>query len=74
MVSRNLSWPAGTGLARKRIDISTLMAAEMLGIKGVDNVVWLVSLMHYGLGSSDLEQKTLQTIDNPFSARLSPVS
>jgi hypothetical protein len=30
--------------------------------------------MHYDLGYFDLEQKTLQTIDNPFGTRLSPMS
>jgi hypothetical protein len=29
---------------------------------------------HYDLGYIDLEQKTLQTIDNPFGTRLSPMS
>jgi hypothetical protein len=35
---------------------------------------WLVSFMHYDLGYIDLEQRTLQTIDNPFGTRLSPMS
>ncbi len=30
--------------------------------------------MRYDLGYIDLAQKTLQTIDNPFGARLSPMS
>ena len=30
--------------------------------------------MHYDLGYIDLEQQTLQTLDNPFGARLSPMS
>jgi hypothetical protein len=30
--------------------------------------------MHYDLGYFDLEQKTLQPLDNPFSPRLSPMS
>ena len=30
--------------------------------------------MHYDLGYIDLEQRTLQTIDNPFGTRLSPMS
>jgi len=34
----------------------------------------LVSFMHYDLGYIDLEQRTLQTIDNPSGTRLSPVS
>ena len=30
--------------------------------------------MHYDLGYIDLEQKTLQPLDNPFGTRLSPIS
>jgi len=33
-----------------------------------------VRFMHYDLGYIDLEQRTLQTIDNPFGTRLSPMS
>jgi hypothetical protein len=36
--------------------------------------IWLDSLMHYDLGYFDLEQKTLQPLDNPFGTRLSPMS
>ncbi|MCY4597596.1 MAG: hypothetical protein OXC19_22700 [Bryobacterales bacterium] len=40
----------------------------------VNDAIWLVSFMHYDLGHIDLSQKTLQTIDNPFGPRLSPMS
>ena len=40
----------------------------------VEDGIWLVSFMHYDLGYIDLEQKTLQPIDNPFGTRLSPMS
>jgi len=30
--------------------------------------------MRYDLGHFDLEQKTLQPLDNPFGTRLSPMS
>ena len=59
---------------RKKINISTVLAGQRLGIKEVDDGIWLVSFMHYDLGYIDLEQKTLQTIDNPFGTRLSPMS
>ena len=59
---------------RKKINISTVMAGQRLGIKEVDDGIWLVSFMHYDLGYIDLEQRTLQTIDNPFGTRLSPMS
>ena len=59
---------------RKRIKISTVLAGQRLGIKEVDEGIWLVSFMHYDLGYFDLEQKTLQPLDNPFGPRLSPMS
>ena len=43
-------------------------------IEEVDDGIWLVSFMHYDLGYFDLEQKTLQPLDDPFGARLSPMS
>ncbi len=59
---------------RKKINLSTVLAGQKLGIKEVDDGIWLVSFMHYDLGYIDLEQRTLQTIDNPFGTRLSPMS
>ena len=59
---------------RKKINISIVLAGQKLGIKEVDEGIWLVSFMHYDLGYIDLEQRTLQTIDNPFGTRLSPMS
>ena len=59
---------------RKRINVSTVLAGQRLGIKEVDEGIWLVSFMSYDLGFVDLEQKTLQPLDNPFGPRLSPMS
>jgi hypothetical protein len=59
---------------RKRINVSTVLAGQRLGIKEVDEGVWIVSFMSYDLGFIDLEQKTLQPLDNPFGPRLSPMS
>ncbi len=61
-------------MARKKINISTVLAGQKLGIKEVDDGIWLISFMRYDLGYIDLEQRTLQTIDNPFGTRLSPMS
>jgi len=61
-------------LHRKKINISTVFAGQRLGIKEVDDGVWLVSFTHYDLGYFDLEQRTLQPLDNPFGPRLSPMS
>jgi transposase InsO family protein len=59
---------------RKKINISTVLAGQRLGIREVEDGIWLVSFLHYDLGYIDLEQRTLQTIDNPFGTRLSPMS
>lgn len=61
-------------LHRKKINISTVLAGQKLGIKEVDEGIWLVSFMHYDLGFIDLEQRTLQPTDNPFGPGLSPMS
>lgn len=59
---------------RKKINISTVMAGQKLGLKEVEDGIWRVSFLRYDLGNIDLEQRTLQTIDNPFGTRLLPMS
>ncbi|TQV70107.1 transposase [Denitrobaculum tricleocarpae] len=59
---------------RKKINLSTVMAGQRVGIKEVDDGIWLVSFMNYDLGYIDLEQKTLQTIDTPFGSSVLPMS
>jgi len=57
-----------------KIDSSTVLAGQKLGIKQVDDEIWIVSFTHYDLGFIDVEQKTLQPLDNPFGPGLSPMS
>jgi transposase InsO family protein len=59
---------------RKRINISTVLAGQKLGIKEVDEGIWLITFLDYDLGYIDLEQRTLQPLDNPFGPRVSPMS
>ena len=58
----------------KKINLSIVLAGQRIGIKEVDDGIWLVSFMHYDLGYIDLEQRTLQPLDNPFGTRLLPMS
>src|SRR5262245_55446626 len=51
-----------------------VLAGQRLGIKEVDEGIWLVTFIDYDLGYIDLEQRTLQPLDNPFGPRLSPMS
>jgi transposase InsO family protein len=61
-------------LHKKKIMISTTLAGQRVGLKEVDDAIWLVSFMDYDLGYIDLEQKTLQPLDNPFGTRVLPMS
>jgi hypothetical protein len=59
---------------KKKINLSAVLAGQRLGLKEVDDAIWLVSFMTYDLGYIDLEQRTLQPLDNPFGTRLLPIS
>jgi transposase InsO family protein len=61
-------------LHRKKINLSTVFAGQAVGLKEVEEGTWLVSFMDYDLGYIDLEEKTLQPLDNPFGPRVSPMS
>ena len=57
-------------LYRKKINLSTCLAGQAVGIKEVDDGFWLVSFMQYDLRYVDLEEKTLQPLENPFGPRV----
>ncbi|MGY3137772.1 hypothetical protein ACVWZM_008454 [Bradyrhizobium sp. USDA 4501] len=65
MLSRAPSSVGRLCLHRKRINIATVLAGQQLGIKEVDDGIWLVSFMHDDLGYFDLEQKPC----NPATTR-----
>ena len=52
------------------LNLSTVFAGQALGIKEVEEGIWLVSFMEYDLGYIDLEEKTLQPLDNPFGPKV----
>ncbi len=59
---------------RKKINLPTVFNGQRVGLKEVDDAIWLVTFMTYDLGYADLEARTLQPLDNPFGTRLLPVS
>jgi hypothetical protein len=40
-----------------------------VGVKEVDDGIWSVSFMDYNLGYIDLEEQTLQPLENPFEPK-----
>ena len=61
-------------LYNKKINLSSSLAGQAVGVKEVDDGIWLVSFMQYDLGYIDLEEKTLQPLPNPFGPKVLPMS
>ena len=61
-------------LYRKKINLSVCLAGQAVGIKEVDDGIWLVSFMDYDLGYVNLEEKSLQPLENPFGPKVLPMS
>jgi hypothetical protein len=59
-------------LHRKKINLSKSLAGQAVGVKEVETGIWLVSFMDYDLGYIDLEERTLQPLENPFGPRAAP--
>lgn len=53
-------------LHQTQIGLSRVFAGQTLGLKEVEEQVWLVSFMHYDLGYIDTATSTLQPLNNPF--------
>ena len=58
----------------RKINVSQVFAGQKVGVKQVDDHIWLVTFMHYDLGYFDDETCRLEPIDNPFGPKLLPMS
>jgi putative transposase len=52
---------------RKKINISTVLAGQRLGIREVDDCIWLVSFLDYDLGFFDRQEDRVEPGPNPFA-------
>ena len=59
---------------RQKINLSQVFAGQSVGIKQVDDHLWLASFMHYDLGYFDDESCRLEPIANPFGPKVLPMS
>ena len=58
----------------RKINVSQVFAGQKVGVKQVDDHIWLVTFMHYDLGYFDDETCRLEPIGDPFGPRLLPMS
>jgi putative transposase len=61
-------------LRKKKINFSIVFAGQKIGIKEVDDQVWLVSFMQYDLGYFDEQTCKLEALENPFGPKVLPMS
>jgi putative transposase len=59
---------------RRKINLSKVLAGQNVGVKQITDHIWLVSFMTYDLGFFDHETCRLECAENPFAAKLSPMS
>jgi putative transposase len=58
----------------RKINLSVAFAGQNVGIKQIEDRLWLVSFMHYDLGFFDHECGRVECAPNPFEAKVSPMS
>jgi len=58
----------------RKINLSQVFAGQTVGIKQVEERIWLVSFMHYDLGYFDDETCRLEPLQNPFGPKVLPMS
>lgn len=57
-----------------KINFCRSFAGQLVGVKEVEEGVWLVSFMNYDIGYFDIEIKKVEPIENPFGPGLLPMS
>ena len=58
------------GFNTRKINLSQVFAGQMVGIKRLDERIWLVSFMHYDLGYFGDETCRLEPVANPFGPKV----
>ena len=65
---------AASATRRRKVNLSQVFAGQKVGVKQVDDHIWLVTFMDYDLGYFDDETCRLEPIDNPFGPKVLPMS
>ncbi len=53
-------------LGRRKINLSSVFAGQTIGIREVDDQIWLVSFLEYDLGYFDKERDRVEPGPSPF--------
>jgi putative transposase len=61
-------------IGRRKISLSQSFADQLVGIQEVSEKIWLVSFMEFDLGYFDEEAARVEPAENPFLAKVLPMS
>ena len=61
-------------IKKLKVNFCRALAGHAVGIKQVDDKVWLVTFMDYDLGYFDEESRRFEPLDNPFGPKVLPMS
>ncbi|MGE4131957.1 MAG: IS481 family transposase [Bdellovibrionales bacterium] len=59
---------------RRKINFSQVFAGQTVGVRQVEDKIWQVSFMDYDLGYFDDEENRVEAGENPFGAKVLPMS
>ena len=54
-------------IGKRKINLSTVFAGQIIGIRQVENEIWLVSFLDYDLGFFDANEDRIEPAKNPFA-------
>jgi transposase InsO family protein len=61
-------------IKKLKINLSQVFAGQAVGIKEVNDRIWLVTFMDYDLGYFDEDSRRFEPLGNPFGAKVLPMS
>lgn len=61
-------------IGKKKINFSTVFAGQNIGIREIEEKIWLVSFMDFDLGYFDEDSCRVEPLDNPFKEKVLPMS
>jgi transposase InsO family protein len=61
-------------MGKRKISLSKSFADQLVGVREVDDKIWLVSFMEFDLGYFDEDAARVEPAENPFAAKVLPMS
>lgn len=58
----------------RKINLSRAFSGQKVGVRRVEEKIWLVSFMRYDLGFFDHETGRIESAESPFAAEVLPMS